>query len=323
MRYATRWVLLAASFACLPAIPAAHGSDYPARPVRFIIPFTAGGGNDAIGRILAQKLTETWGQQIVADNRVGANGVIGTQLAAKASPDGYTWVLVSTSFTMNPAMRKLPYDPRKDFSPVALAAGAPIILATSQSFPARSIAELVAMAKAKPGELQFASTGVGGANHLAGELFQRLAGISMLHVAYKGGSEAAIDVMTGRVAVMFSSVPVVIAHIRSGKMRGLGLGDSKRSSLLPDVPTIAESGVPGYEAGFWFGIMVPGGTPKAIVSKINADINRSLDSPDVQQRLAAIGMQPLKSTVEEFRRLVDADMVKWGRVIADIGLAAK
>ena len=221
MYYAIRrvlmiWFCFSATTGVVHAMPDDLANKYPDRPVRFIIPFTAGGGNDAIARVLAQKLTERWKQQVVGDNRVGANGVIGTNLAAKAAPDGYTLILVSTSFTMNPSMHKLPFDPIRDFAPVALTASAPIILACSAAFPARTVQELIALAKTKPGEIQYASTGVGGGNHLAGELFQKLARISLLHVPYKGGSEAAVDVMSGRVALMFSSVPVVLAHINNG-----------------------------------------------------------------------------------------------------------
>lgn len=328
MHYVIRWVVmiwlyLAATTAVAQAASDGSVDDYPSRPVRLVIPFTAGGGNDAIARILAQKLTETWKQQVVGDNRVGANGIIGTGIVAKARADGYTLLLVSTSFTINPAVHKLPYDPIRDFAPVALAASAPIILASSPAFPARTIQELIALAKTKPGQLQYASTGIGGGNHLAGELFQKLARISLLHVPYKGGSEAATDVMTGRVALMFSSVPVVLSHIKNGKLRGLGIGDTKRSNLLPDVPTIAQAGVAGYEAGFWFGVMVPGGTPKAIVRRINSDINRSLDSEDVQQRVSALGMEVLRSSPEDFARVIASDIGKWGRIIRDIGLGAR
>ena len=273
------------------AAPRGNDDAYPARPVRFLIPFAAAGSNDVVARILAHELTDIWKQQIVADNRAGANGIIGIDMVAKAPADGYTLLIASTTFTMNPSLYKLPFDPIKDFAPVSLIAEGPLMLCANPGFAARNVEQLIALAKAKPGQLQYASSGLGGIAHLAGVLLEKMAGISLLHVPYKGSGAGVIDAVSGQVPLIVSSVPPVLPFVKSGRLRVLGIGGLKRSGLLPDVPTIAESGVPGYESNMWWGIMVPGGTPKTLVQKLNGDIRRAVAAREVQQRFADLGME--------------------------------
>ncbi len=297
------------------------GGDYPSKPVRLIIPFTAGGGNDNVARILGAKLSELWGRQVVADNRVGANGIIGTALAAQAPADGYTLVIASTTFAINPSMNKLPYDSLRDLVPVALVGDGPLILCAHPSFPARSVKQFISLAK--PGKLQFATSGVGGVTHLAVLILQGMTGISMLHVPYKGSSAAVIDVVSGQVPLIMSSVSPVLPHMQNGKLRALGIGSLKRSALLPDIATIAQSGVPGYEANIWWGILVPRGTPGSIVDKLNNDIGRSLEAGDVQQRFASLGMEARHASSAEFGKILVSEISKFSKIIKDADITAK
>lgn len=303
--------------------PGKDAAEYPTRPVRLVIPFTAGGGNDIVARTVAQRLSDQWGQQVISENRTGANGIIGTDVVAKASADGYTLVIASTSFTMNPAQQKLPFDPVKDFAPIGLVAEGALIFTVHPSFPARNIPDLIKLAKASPGNIQYATSGQGGITHLAAELFQKMAGVSLLLVPYKGSSAAAIDVMSGQVPVMVSSVSPALPYLQSGRLRALGIGSTKRSPLMPQVLTVAEQGVPGYDSSMWWGILAPAKTSPAIVSKINRDINRGLDSEEVRERIAKLGMSVITSDPAQFSRLVASDIVKWGRIIKDVGVASK
>lgn len=303
--------------------PVKDAAEYPSRPVRLVIPFTAGGGNDLVARMVAQKLSEQWPQQVISDNRTGANGIIGTELVAKANPDGYTLVIASTSFTMNPALQKLPFDPIKDFAPIGLVAEGALIFTAHPSFPARNIPELIKLAKARPGHIQYATSGQGGITHLAAELFQKLSGVSLFLVPYKGSSAAAIDVVSGQVPVMVSSVSPALPYLTSGRLRALGIGSAKRSALLPQVPTVAEQGVTGYDSSMWWGILAPAKTPPAIIAKINRDMNRGLDSEDARERIAKLGMSVITSDPSEFAGLVSSDMVKWGKIIKEVGVAPK
>lgn len=293
---------------------------FPSKPVRLIIPFTAGGGNDIVARAVAQKLSEQWGQQVIGDNRVGANGIIGTDLVAKANADGHTLVLVSTSFTMNPSMTRIPFDPQKDFAAIGLVAEGALILTAYPKFPARNMAELIALAQTKPGELQFATSGHGGVTHLAGALLQRMAKISLQHVPYKGSSAGVLDVIGGHVPLMVSSVSPALPHLQAGQLRAIGIGSRKRSALLPDVPTIIEQGVSDYDSSMWWGIMAPAATPVAVLDKIAAGITRGMQADDVQKRISTMGMSVLTSTRTEFRDIVAKDIVKWGQIIKEIGV---
>lgn len=288
---------------------------YPVKPVRLLIPFAAAGSNDVAARMLAQKLAERWKQQIVADNRPGANGIIGTDMAAKAPADGYTLLIASTTFTMNPSLYKLPYDSVRDLAPVSLIAEGPLVLCAHPAFAAGTVEQLIVQAKAKPGSVQYASAGLGGIAHLAGVLFEKTAGVSLLHIPYKGSGAGVIDVLSGQVPLIFSSVSPVLSFLQSGKLRALGIGGTKRTSLLPNVPTIAEAGVPGYESNMWWGLMLPGKTPSALIQKLNQDIRVGLDAPDLQQRFANLGMDVRRSTPAEFAKVVDTDIHKWSVII--------
>ncbi|MPZ47560.1 MAG: tripartite tricarboxylate transporter substrate binding protein [Betaproteobacteria bacterium] len=309
------------------AQPAPRGTqgDYPNRPVRLIIPFTTGGSNDNVARILGARLSMLWGQQVVADNRVGANGIIGTAMAAQAPPDGHTMVVASTTFAINPTTHRLPYDSLRDFQPVALLGDGPLILCAHPAFPARTVKELISLARGKPNsnELQFGISGVGGVTHLAMLRLQKMTGTSMAHVAYKGSSAAVIDTLSGQVPLIMSSVSPVLAHLNSGKLRALGLGSAKRSALLPDVATIAESGVSGYEAIIWWGILVPRATPKAIVDKLDRDIGRSLQDRDLQQRFASLGMEARHAPSTRFSTFLATEISAFSELIKESGLTAK
>lgn len=318
MRNTLRAVGLLAAAACVQGSSGAE--SYPSRPVRFLIPFAAAGSNDVVARLLAHQLTDIWKQQVVADNRAGANGIIGIDLVAKAPADGYTLLISSTTFTMNPALYKLPFDPVRDFAPVTLIAEGPLMLCANPGFAARSVQDLVALAKAKPAQLQYASSGLGGIAHLAGVLFERTAGVTLVHVPYKGSGAGVIDAVSGQVPLIFSSVSPVLPFVKSGRLRALGVGGAKRAKFLPDVPTIAESGLPGYDSNMWWGIMVPAHTPKAVVQKLNHDIRLATAAGDVAPRFADLGMEVRVSSPEEFSQIVGADIRKWAGIIRDAKL---
>ena len=286
-----------------------------------IVPFPPGGSNDILGRFMAQKLTERLGQQTVVDNRGGADGIIGTDLAARAAPDGYTLLIVSTSYAMNPAIHKLPYDPLRSLAPVALIGTGPNLLAITPGVPANSVRELIALAKAKPGQLRYASSGIGGFNHFGGELFKSLAGIDMVHVPYKGGGPAMIDVMSGQVEVLISTLIQALPHIRSGKLKALGVGSAKRTPVLPDVPTIAET-IPGYDGSIWWGILAPAGLPAAILTKLNTEIGVILRDPESAKRLAAEAAEPASAPPAAFGKIIATDIAKWNRIAKEAGITA-
>ena len=298
-------------------------SKYPTRPIRLIIPFPPGGSNDILGRFIAQKMTERLGQTTIADNRPGADGIIGTDAAARAAPDGLTILIVSTSFTMNPAVHKLPYDSLKSLVPVAQIASGGNVIATHPTFPAKTVKDLVALAKAKPGHLRYASSGIGGFNHFGGEQFNMLAGVKLIHIPYKGGGPSMLDVMTGQVEVVFGTLIQAIPHIRSGKLKALGVGSAKRSPLLPDVPTVSESGVPGYDGSVWWGILVPAGVPEGIVMKLNSTIGAIVSEPEMTKRLVAEAAEPVIGTPEAFGKLIVNDIAKHVRIAKQAGIRAE
>lgn len=296
---------------------------YPNRPIRMIVPFPPGGSNDILGRFIGQKLTERLGQQTVIDNRAGADGIIGTDLAAKSAPDGYTLLIVSTSFSMNPAIHKLPYDPLKSLTAIALIGRGPNLFATTPSLPVKSMKELIALAKAKPGQLHYASSGVGGFNHFGGELLKTMAGIDIVHVPYKGGGPAMIDVMSGQVEVLVSTLIQALPYLKTGKLRPLGVGGLKRTPALPDVPTVAEAGVPGYDCSIWWGILGPAGMPGAIVTKLNTEMAAILRDPETAKRLVADAAEPAIETPQAFSKLMAADLAKWQRVAKEANIHAQ
>jgi tripartite-type tricarboxylate transporter receptor subunit TctC len=316
--------IMAMSVASIPGLqsPASSAQDYPARPVRFIVPFPPGGAIDTLARLFAQHLGTAWNQPVTVENRPGASGIIGTELVAKAPPDGLTlgWGAVSTHGINAGLYRRLPYDTIKDFVPVAPVAIVPNLLIVNSTMPVQTVQELVKRAKAEPGKLSYASAGSGSTLHISCELFKRIAQVDLLHVPYKGSSPALTDVLAGQVPVMCDSVTSALPHIRSGKLRALGITSTRRSSALPSVPTLAEAGVKDYEMNPWFGVLAPAGTPPAIVAQVNADIRKVLALPEVQARLREIGAEPMDASPEQFAATIKADVDKWGQLVREMGI---
>jgi tripartite-type tricarboxylate transporter receptor subunit TctC len=305
------------------ALTAPAAAEYPDHPVRMIIPFPPGGSNDVVGRLVARQLSVKLGQQVVVDNRAGAGGVLGTELAVKEPPDGYTLLMISIAHAVNPALYKLTYDPVKSFVPVSIFATGPNVLAVNPQLPVHSVQELVALAKQKPGELDYASAGIGSFQHLGGELFKLDAGVNLVHVPYKGGGPAMSDVVAGHVKIMFSSLVQTTPFIKSGQLRALGTGGAKRSAVLPDVPTIAEAGVPGYLADNWWGLLAPAGTPETIVAKLYAATQEALKAPELQEVFAREGATAVTMTRDEFAKYIQNEIVKWGRVVKEGNIKAQ
>jgi tripartite-type tricarboxylate transporter receptor subunit TctC len=299
---------------------AAQSEKYPSKPVRLIVPFPPGGSNDIVGRVVASGLGDRLGKQIITDNRAGDNSIIGTEIVANAQPDGYTLLVISTSFTTNPIIHKLPYDPLKSFAWIAMLGFGPNVLAVTQSLPANSVKELIALAKAKPGQLIYASTGVGSNAHFGTELFKHMTGINMLHVPYKGGGPALIDTIAGQAQLCLSSLIQSIGYIRAGKLRALATSSGQRSVILPDVPTISEAGVPGYETANWWGIAAPRGTPVQVINRLNEEIKAVLLMPDTAKRLINEGAEPALKTPAELGSYVAAEMAKWVQVARIAGI---
>ncbi len=299
----------------------AHAQDkYPSRPVTLIVPQAAGGANDAIARVVGQKLTELTGQSFIVENRPGAGGNVGTAAAAKAKPDGYTLMLtVNSAHVINPSLYKnTGFDPVKDFEPVAPVATAGYVLVANPSFAPKNVAELVTLAKSQPGKITIASAGNGTLNHLIGEMLGKATGIDMVHVPYKGAAGAVTDLVGGQVQVSVQSLPSSLAFIKSGKLKVLGVVNEKRVAALPDVPTIGET-VKGFGSTPWYGVFAPAGTPKAVIAQLNAAIGKALDSKDVQDKLAGVGCEPYKGTSEQFASVVQEDLPKWARIVKDSG----
>ena len=295
----------------------AHAQTYPNKSIRLIVPFPPGGPADILSRAIGQKLTDSWGQQVVVDNRAGAGGTIGSDLAAKGAPDGYTLLMgfVGTH-AINPSLySSLPYDNVKSFEPVSLVATATIILVLHPSLPAKSVKELIALAKSKPGELTFGSPGNGTPQHLAGELFNTMAGVKMTHVPFKGAVPAINDLLGGRISLIFSSAPPALPHVATGKLRALAVTSGKRSSVSPDLPTVAESGLPGFEVINWYGVLAPARTPKTVVEKLNAEISKIMKMPDVKDRLSSVGIEAFSGTPAQFATFIKEETAKWAKVV--------
>lgn len=318
MRSVRRCVLLAAGLvaASLSVAYAAEkkANDFPSRPIRFIVPFPPGGSNDVLARYLGAKLGERMAQQVVVDNRPGANGSIGTELASKAPADGYTLLMISTSYVMNAAVRALPYDIEKSFDPITTVGSSPNSIVVNPNGPFRSVRDIVERAKAKPGSLNYAATGVGGFNHFGGELFKQLAGIDMVMVPYSGGSPAMVDVIAGNVPIMFSSLLQVLPHVRAGRLKVVAIGAKNRSPVVPEVPTVIESGYPGYEVAVWWGITAPAGAPAPVMGKLRREITAILEEPETKKRLLADAAEPFILSPVDFRRMIRADRDKWAGV---------
>ena len=307
---------LLAAFA-LSLAGAAVAQDYPNRPVRWVSPWPAGGANDIFSRAIAQKLSDAFGQPVVVDNRAGAAGAIGTEHVAKSAADGYVLTLGSSPThaiapSLNPA---LPYDPLRDFAAVTLVAVVPNVLVVNPSLPAKSVRELIALAKAKPGSLNFGSAGNGTSQHLSAELFKVLASVDMVHVPYKGTAPALADLLAGQVQLAFDNIPALLPHIQSGKLRALAVTSAARSQALPDLPTVAETGLPGYDASVWFGVFVPAGTPRPVINRLHGEINKALAAPDLKARMASMGAEVSGMGPDEFREFWRREIPKWAEVV--------
>ena len=315
-----RRAALALAAASLLFTAAAHAQSWPAKPVRLLVPFPAGGGTDLIAREVANRVTAS-GYTFVVENRPGSGGNLGVDAAAKAQPDGYTFVLGQTSnLAINPTLyAKLPYDPLKDLTPISMVASSPLVIVTGADSPYKTLADVVKAAREKPGSINYATSGNGTVAHLAAESFQKAAGVKLTHVPYKGAAQGATDVISGQVQLYVSSIPTLLGHIKSGKMRPIAVTSAKRADDLAQVPTIAESGYKDFEAVTWFGILGPANLPKDVVAKFNADINKALKDPELQKKLGDQGADVAGSTPEQFAKLIRDDMVRWGRIVKESG----
>jgi tripartite-type tricarboxylate transporter receptor subunit TctC len=294
--------------------------SYPSKPIKIVVPFTPGGFNDTLGRTIAAHLTTAWNQPVVVENKPGGNTTIGTDMVAKAAPDGYTLLIIGFPFPVTPLlMKEVPYDVLKDFTPVIVAAATPNLLVVNPTVLAKSVKELIALAKAQPGAINYASTGSGTSNHISMELFKLMTGTNITHVPYKGSGPAVADLLGGQVQVMFDNVPNVLQHVKAGKLRALGVSGLKRSPLAPEVPTVDESGVPGYEVSVWFGLAAPAGTPRDIVDRLNVEVTKMLALPDVKQRFLAQGVETVGTTPAEATEYVARQKAKWAKVVAESG----
>jgi tripartite-type tricarboxylate transporter receptor subunit TctC len=307
---------LFATFTC-----GAFGQAYPNHAIRLVVPFPAGGTTDILARDVAKRLTETLGQSVVVDNRAGAGGNIGSDSVAKSAPDGYTLLMGTVgTHAINPSLyAKMPYDHVKDFAPIVLVAGVPNVLVVYPPLPVNSVADLIKLAKAKPGSINFASSGSGTSIHLSGELFKTMTGVDMVHVPYKGSAPAITDLMGGQVQIMFDNLPSSLQQIKGGKLRAIAVTSLKRAPALPDVPTIAESGLPGFEASSWFGVLAPAGTPPAVIAKINGEVNAWLQSPEGKQQLMSQGAESAGGTPEQFAAHIRSETEKWAKVVKASG----
>ncbi len=313
------WALAAAM---LLAASAGFAQNYPNRPVRLVVPFPAGSPSDVLGRLVGQRYGDALGQSIVIDNRPGAAGIIGADTVAKAAPDGYTLLMGGTgALAINPGLRsRMPYDSVRDFAPVSLFASIPFLLVVSPAVPATTVKELVAVARAKPRQLNYASSGIGSPTQLAAELFKTLTGVDMVHVAYKGTGPATTDLISGQTHVMFSGITVLMPHVKSGRLRGLAVASATRSSLFPQLPTVIESGIPGFTANTWTGVLAPRGTPPAIVTRLHGEVVKMVRDPEMKERLSALGAEPIGNQPEEFRAYIRNEIGKWTRVIKTVGI---
>jgi len=314
---------------CLLALPgllagAAQAQDYPARPVKLVVPFAPAGGNDVFARLLAQRLSEAWKQQVIVENRPGAGGNIGSEFVAKAPADGYTLLLGHTgTLAINPSLyAKMTVDPQRDFAPASLIASTPLVLVVHPQLPVQSVTELLAAARAKPGQINFASSGSGTGSHLAGELFQSMAGVQITHVPYKGTSPAVTDLLGGQVQMMFSVIPTALPYVQGGRLKALAVTGANRLSMLPGVPTVAASGLPGFESTLSYGVLAPKGTPVAVINEIHGQTAKALTTPAFRERLAAEGAEPLAGTPAQFAALIRFETEKWRKVVQSSGARA-
>ena len=301
--------------------PQAFGADYPGKAIRFIVPFPPGGGTDIGTRIIAMKMSERFGQQVIVDNRGGAAGIIGTEFVAKAAPDGYTIMMgnIGTHAINVSLYAKLPYDPVRDFIPVTQAAGLPLFVLTHPSLPVKNVKELITLAKAQPGKLNYSSSGAGGSMHVAAELFQSMAQVKLIHVPYKGGGPAVVDLLAGQVPLSFATVLETSQHVKAGRLRALAVTSAKRAVAAPDIPTVAEAALPGYESISWLGVFAPAGTPREVIAVLNTEIVKILQQPDVKQRLLEQGGEPIGNTQEQFAVVLKSDIAKYAKIMRESG----
>lgn len=322
MNITVRVLMVAASLAAAGiSLAQAAPAGYPSRPVRLVVPFAPGGTNDVIGRIVAEKLSDRLGQPFVVDNRAGANSVVGSEIVARATPDGHTLLIVAAGFAVNPSLRnKLPYDSLRDFAPVGLVGGGPYLMVVHPSVPAKTVNEFVGWVKSRPGQVNYASVGLGSPPHLAAELLKATAGIDMQHVPYKGGGAVLPDLIAGRVSLFFGSISTLGPQVQGGKVRAIAVTTTRRSSAMPDVPTFIESGLAGYEVNGWYGLLLPGKSPRAIVNRLNAELRHVLNDADTRKRFAQRGMDPLPGTAEQFAALIRSEIPKWAKVARAAGI---
>jgi tripartite-type tricarboxylate transporter receptor subunit TctC len=313
--------LIVAALCCASGTTLAQTAPaFPSRPVRFIVPFTPGTATDSLARTLGQKLSELWGQQVVVDNRAGAGSVVGTSIAAKSAPDGYTLLMVSASHAVNATLySKLPFDPAKDFAGVTLVASIPNVLVVGTHVQAKNVQELIAFAKAQPGKLNYGSAGIGAASHLNGELFNSTVGVKMVHIPFKGFSEQLTEIFAGRVDLTWAPQILAMTHIKSGRLRALAVSTARRSTALPDVPTVSEAGVPGFVFDPWFAVLVPAATPKALINRLNADIVKVLQMPDVREKLLVQGAEPVSDTPAHLDAYIREEIAKLGKIVRESG----
>ncbi|MGE5525557.1 MAG: tripartite tricarboxylate transporter substrate binding protein [Rhodospirillaceae bacterium] len=311
----------AAAVLCMLAGVTGAAETFPSRPIRMLVPYAVGGNADIMARIVAQQLTRNLGQQVLVDNRPGANGIIGGELAAKAAADGYTLLFIANTFATNSVLsKKLPYDIRRDFVPLTRVGSTPLIIVVHPALQAGTTKELIALARAKPGQLNYGSSGNGSPANLAGALLNHMAHIELVHVPYKGTAQATNDLLSGQVQIAFPSMTSVMPHVRAGRAKAIAITSLQRSALAPDIPTVSETGVPGYEASIWNGVLAPAGMPPALVQRLNAEIQRVLEAPDTRDRFIALGADIGGSTAQEFRAYIEAEMKKWARVVHDAGI---
>ena len=323
-RNVSRLAFLTALLAPLAAWAQAPGdaASYPSKPIRIIIALAPGGGVDTSGRMLGQRFTEAWGQQYIADNRPGAGGTIASAAVAKAPPDGYTLLMTSMGHSITPAMYKLPYDPIKDFAPVSLFVQSPSVLAVHPSLPVKNVKELIAFTKPRPDEILFSSSGSGSGQHLAMELLNRMAGIKLVHIPYKGTAPSILDLVAGRVSVTSASAISTMPHVKNGKLRALAVSAAKRSPSVPELPTVAEAALPGFAVDQWYGLLAPAGTPREIVAKLQGEVARTAHQPEIKQKLLTLGLDPVGSTPDDFTAYIKTETVKWTKLVREAGIKA-
>jgi len=314
---------LAFALAAFPMFPSA--ASYPAKPVRLIVPFPPGGSNDIVGRIIGNELTKRLGQQVIIDNRAGAGGIIGSEIAAKSTPDGHTLLIISVAYAYNPLIFKsqLKFDPVKSFTPVAILGTGPNVLTVNPKVPAKTVKELISLAKSKPGALNYASAGIGSFQFLGTEMFRVMAGIDIVNVPFKGGGPAMADVIAGNTQICIGTLVQTISHIQGKRLVALGVGAKKRSPILPDVPTIEEAGVPGYEASNWWGIMAPAGTPAPVITRVHSDVSAILSTPEIQKRFESLGGEAVIMSSAQFAQFIRVEAAKWGKVVKQAGIKAQ